>query len=148
MKRKRGFTLIELLAVLVILPVLMIIAYPAVISFINQAGDQYYKTLEDNLRLAAMDFVQENKEYLPSNVGNTSRILGSDLVRYKEIEKITDKEGRSCTSSYVVIQKKGTNDYEYTSCVKCNDYQTNNVLCSTNILATNEFFANSYKKWL
>lgn len=46
-------------------------------------------------------------------------MLGSQIIKYGELEAITDKEGRACEDSYVVIKKNGTNDYQYTSCIKC-----------------------------
>ncbi len=126
---KKGFTLIELLAVLVILPVLMIIAYPAVKSFIDQTGDQYYQVLEDNVRLSAIDFSLENRSFLPRTVGSVKKITIDQIVKYNEMEQITDKDGNPCEEGYVIIQKKGNNDYDYTVCMTCGEYKTENASC-------------------
>ena len=41
-REKRGFTMIELLAVLVILGIIMVIAVPSVVSYLQGARTDYY----------------------------------------------------------------------------------------------------------
>lgn len=127
--KEKGFTLIELLAVLLILPILLIIAYPAVNHFLEKTELQYYDNLEKNVRLAAIDFAQDNKNFLPSGIGSYRRISLEQIAKYSEIEQITDKSGNKCEDGYVVIQKKDTADYEYTSCITCGNYKTVNPEC-------------------
>lgn len=127
--KQNGFSLIELLAVLIIIPLLLIIAYPAVNRFLDQTEERYYENLEKNVRLAAIDFVQDNRNFLPDGIGNYKRISIEQIIKYGKMEQITDKDGKACESGYVVIEKKDTNEYEYTSCITCGNYQTENPTC-------------------
>ena len=49
-KQKRGFTMIELLAVLVILGIIMVIAVPSVVSYLQGARNDYYDQLEESVK--------------------------------------------------------------------------------------------------
>ena len=130
--KNKGFTLIELLAVLIIVPILMTIAYPAVNSLIKQTSMKYYDDLEKNVRLAAIDFAADNRNFLPKGTGSYKRITLEQIIKYGELEQITDKNGNKCESGYVVIKKNDTANYEYTSCLVCGDYQTENPECKKN----------------
>lgn len=49
-KQKRGFTMIELLAVLVILGIIMVIAVPSVVGYLQGARNDYYDQLEESVK--------------------------------------------------------------------------------------------------
>ncbi|MDY4051261.1 MAG: type II secretion system protein, partial [Candidatus Faecenecus gallistercoris] len=51
-KQKRGFTMIELLAVLVILGIIMVIAVPSVVGYLQDSKQKYYEQLEDSVMTA------------------------------------------------------------------------------------------------
>ncbi len=133
-KRNKGFTLIELLAILVILPVLFMIAYPAVRDFLGKTEKQYYDTLEDSIKLSAVDFLADNPSFTPKNLGGYKRITLEQIVKYGEMEQITDHKGKPCDSKegYVVIEKTGDDKYEYTPCFTCGEYKTDNPKCESN----------------
>lgn len=58
MKRRNqiGFTMIELLAVLVILGVIMVIAIPSVVSYLQDGKHRYYEELENSIRTGTRIF--------------------------------------------------------------------------------------------
>ena len=99
-KKKRGFTLVELLATITILSVVMIIAIPSVTKLIKKFGDNYYKTLEESIKLAGIDYFTDHKKEIPKYVGETSiitidnfdtNILNYNLLTEKEEITITVK---------------------------------------------------------
>ena len=130
---KRGFTLIELLTVLVILPILMMIAYPAIRSYLDKSEKTYYADMEASLESSAMDFVADHNEYLPKVLGEYRKLEVQIMVDAKEIEQVTTKDGKPCESSYVAIQKKGVGEYQYTTCLVCGTYQSKEEACKKNI---------------
>ena len=105
------------------------IAYPSVNRFLKQAEDTYYEDLEKNVSLVAMDLTEDNRGFLPDVIGESNKITIDQIVEYGELEQITDKVGNPCDDGYVLIEKRDTNDYCYTSCLVCGAYQTDNARC-------------------
>ena len=136
MKNKNGFTLIELLGVIAVLGIIIAIAIPAMSGLINKAGDSYYKSMEKSVKLAGIDYFTDNKNLLPS-VGNDQKVNLKRLVDLNYIEDVKDKKENNCDydKSYVIVEKEKHKDskniiYEYTSCLKCDDYKTSDSLCT------------------
>ena len=78
-KKKRGFTLVELLATITILSVIMIIAIPSVTKLIKKFGDNYYKMLEGNVKLAGIDYFTDHKKEIPKYINESSVVEIKDL---------------------------------------------------------------------
>ncbi|HIT21843.1 MAG TPA: type II secretion system protein, partial [Candidatus Scybalousia intestinigallinarum] len=55
--KKNAFTLVELLATITILGILLGIAIPAVLGYINQGKETYYHSLEDSVLNSARDYL-------------------------------------------------------------------------------------------
>ena len=62
MKNNKGFTLIELLAVIVILAILMGIIALNFSSIFSSTQDKVYKTYEDSMKTAAIEYIIDSGE--------------------------------------------------------------------------------------
>ena len=123
MRNKKGFTIVELLAAVAILSILSIIAIAAVMNLSKNAREEKDAQNINSLRMAAESYAQANREYLPRQVGEWTRIDISELSENNYIkEEITDQNDVSCMeSSYVEITKISKNDYTYTPHLICGD---------------------------
>ena len=59
---KRGFTLVELLGTIVILSLIVIIAFPAIISQLKKSNDTVDSSAINVVESAARKYMQDNKE--------------------------------------------------------------------------------------
>jgi len=128
-EKRKGFTLIELLATIVILGIIMLIAVPAMNKYIFKTEEHYYSDLEETVKSAAMDYTSDNRKTLPKNIGSITTIDKKDLIDGKYLEDIVDTSNRSC-GAYAVVQKLSKDKYDYTPCISCPDYKSNNQKCS------------------
>ena len=126
---KKGFTLVELLAVIVILAVVITVAVPAFNKYILQSEKQYYNSLEKSVKTSGMEYFNENSVFFPKEVGEYAVVNKDELKGSGIIENITDSEGNPCQEVNVIVQKKENGSYEYMTCLKCGDYQTNTPIC-------------------
>ena len=135
--KNKGFTLIEMIAVVIILGLIILIAVPFFTGSLNVFRDDYYEDLKNNVNNAGKEFFADNKLYLPHSTLDASFIKVIDLINGKYINEVKDYTGKSCdaSDSYVVVIRKGRDDYEYTTCMKCSeddyDSTTNNSNCSS-----------------
>ena len=137
MKNKNGFTLIEVLATVIILAILMLFAVPQVYKYISKGKNNYYRSLEKEASVAAIDYMQDYRVLLPKQVGHVSEINISDLVDFKYIDEIKDENGDKCGGK-VIVEKTKKDSYEYYACLECNTdgkvlYKTKDTNCSKSI---------------
>ena len=132
MKRKnnKGFTLVEVLAAVTILGILSVVAITSVIKIIEKSKQQHYTTAEDELKLAAQSYVQQNRSDLPKTIGQTKKIYLNTLVDNKYIEQIKDYSDEPCLSdkSYVQVFKYSQDDYSYIAYLECPNYTSEAIL--------------------
>ncbi len=107
MRNKNGFTLIELLAVIIILGILMIIAIPAVTSYINNSRKSSYITSAKQLVNGGRNLVNEGKLDMYS----------TDTTYYIPASYIKTENGLKTpygdfTEAYIGVIFNGTN-YKY-----------------------------------
>ena len=109
--KKKGFTLIELLAVIIILGVLMIIAIPAVTSYISNSRKSAYVNTAQNIVAGARTKVNDGS--LGMYDTDTTYYIPYDLIKGEN--ELKSPYG-DFTGAYVVATFSGTNyDYYWTS---------------------------------
>ena len=126
MKRlnKKGFSMVELLAVIVILGILGTMAIVSISAILNRAEKNHYKTQEKNMIMAAESYVQENRNILPKEIGDTRTITLQELQSRKYIGEVVDRSKASCTTGEVTIFKYSQDGYSYKVYLKCPKYET------------------------
>ena len=134
---KKGFSLVELLAAVFILAILMLLVIPQVYRYINKGKQSYYKSLEKETSVAAIDYMQDYRVLLPRQVGHVSEIDINDLVNYKYIDEIKDENGNKCGGK-VIVEKTKKDSYEYYACLECSTdgkvlYKTEDTNCSKSV---------------
>ena len=132
MNNKKGFSLIELIGVIMILAILLIIAVPNVIRYINKGKISYYVSLERELNTAGANYMEDYRVLLPKEVGHVRVVTIEELVSNKYIDEIKDEKGNSCTGK-VVIEKTKKDGFEYKTCLICGEdgkyYQSDTSVC-------------------
>ena len=129
-KKNNGFTLIELLATITILGILLGIAIPAVMGYMNKGKETYYHSLEDSVLNSARDYLIDYRSLYPREIGNTATISGEELLNNKYITNIDDEDGNSCDAT-VIVEKTDKDKYDYHVCLKCgNNYSSSDEECN------------------
>ncbi len=131
--KKKGFTIIELLGVIVILIIIFSLAI-VLYSRLNASSDKtYYKTLEDSLLFAGVEYYSNNKNDAPSIYGDEKKVTADYLEDNGYTDgKINDSSGESCklAKSYVGAYKDSLDKTNYYVCLNCGDYATDSLPCS------------------
>lgn len=78
--KKRGFTLIEMMAVIILLCIVVLIAFPTIINSIKRSGGKINETNKALIISAAEDKVNKQKNEYPMLNGNIFCIKINDLV--------------------------------------------------------------------
>ena len=126
---KNGFTLLELLATIIILGLLTTIVVGAILPLLNRGNNEYYKSQENMIVLAARDYFADYRSRLPKEIGETSKVTLKELIEGKYIDPIKDRNDNDCDyeNSTVVVQKITEKDYQYYVTLICdndNNYQS------------------------
>ena len=123
-KKKNGFTLVEVIATVTILGILSVIGIVSVTGIIDRGKEEHYDALEENTALAAESYVQVNRDKLPKNIGEKTKIPAKVLVEDNYIEPLKDYQDKQCDldNSYVQIYKYSKTGYSYITYLKCPNY--------------------------
>ena len=129
----KGFTLVELLGVIVIIAIVMGLAVVSYSSISSASTKTYYKGVEQSLLLAIGEYSSYNN-LNNMKLGDIKEVTLESLVNDRYIEKVVDKNGKSCNlaSSNVKIYKNQLNKLDYIVCLVCDDYKSSNSSCTTN----------------
>ena len=119
----KGFTMVELLAAVAILAIISGLAISGVSRILSKAHEEYYKSTEKNLVLAAQSYVQSNKSKLPKIIGKKTKITAKELreANYLKSDLTTYNGKTKCDEekTYVNVFKYGKSDYSYTAYLTC-----------------------------
>ena len=138
-KKKNGFTLVEIIAAVIVMGIIAIIAVPSVIRYINDSTETTFLSYEHSMREAAKNHVikcisDNDPSCLLPEQGEKKIVYLSDLVNSGYIDEFKDPNSENfCESeiSYIEISNSGNADFQYTACLYCGDYKTNDAVCTT-----------------
>lgn len=113
MKQNKGFTLIELLAVLVLLSVLALIAFPQVEKYMAQSRKDANQTEIKNIIAATKNWEADNRGKIPDN-GKTYTLTLGELIDGGYIDEVENHETNEKMSRDTTITiTKNNETYEY-----------------------------------
>lgn len=146
-KNTKGFTMVELLAAIVILGILSIIALTSITKILDKTKEEYYKTTEKDLIIAAQSYVQDHRNHLPKKIGNKNKITLRTLKDNKYLTEVKDYNKKPCNldESYVQIFQYSKNSYSYLSYLKCPNYESTKKVNTIKPEITIDFHKNSSK---
>ena len=123
---KKGFTLVELLVTIVIISIISGLCVVAYSEFFNRSNPLFYQALEENIELAASDYVLDHRDITP--IGNeTLEINLGDLEDEKYVEKVIDVNGKQCNGKIIVFREN--KKYRYEVCLDCGTYKSSGPHC-------------------
>ena len=110
----------------IVMLAIAIILMASIVELISAKENEYYRKQEKLMRIAAINYFENNPYYLPNENDETTEGVLSSLVNEKYIEKIVDINNNECdfTRSKVIVKKKSKNTYIYSSYLVCPKYQT------------------------
>ena len=81
---------------------------------------------EIEMKLAAVDFYDNNPELLPENTKDRTKVYLSELIQNKYLNSIVDQNGDDCAEdvSYVEVLNFGNGEYGYYPYLFCDNYAT------------------------
>ena len=123
---KKAFTLVELLVTILLISIVSGLCVVSYTTIINHSNPKFYKSIEENIELAASDYVLDHRDKNP--VGNSiEQINLGDLEDGKYVEKVIDVNGNHCTGKIVVY--KENKRIKYDVCLTCGDYKSSGPHC-------------------
>ena len=122
---KKAFTMIELLATITILGLLSMVAIPSVKYLIQKGKDNYYITQKNNIELAAKEYIKDNPQLLPGEIGGSREIKLEDLIKNKYISDVKDSNDNNCDyqKTKVTVKRTGKAKYAYSTYLECPGYK-------------------------
>ena len=115
--KKKGFTLIEVIAVIVIIGIVMLIAVPAVINYTRSSNQAVYaNNVGSFIEQAKLQYGE--RAYGPYMDDNEIMIVPFSLINLEKGDNKKSPYGAYLNEqSYIIIERKGSNNYYYASSV-------------------------------
>lgn len=122
-KNNKGFTLVEVLAVVIILGIVLASAIVGYSKYIEKTKKNYYSSQEKLLTQAGRDFFNDNRGFLPVDIGAQNCVLLKTLIDNKYIDPVKDYNKENCSkeNSRVCAQKISLTSYKYETQLVCNN---------------------------
>lgn len=122
---KKGFTMVELLAVVTILGVLAIVAIPSTKYLIERGKENYYVAQKNQIELAAKEYLKDNPQLLPGEVGGNRIITLRELIAHKYISNVKNQNKENCDKNETTVKVTRISKTKYTYAVTliCPDYK-------------------------
>ena len=130
--------MIELLAVLVILGIIMVIAVPSVVSYLQGARNDYYDQLEESVKTVGQEYFSDHRSLMPRENGQIFSVDIQDLITEGYTTEILDSDGNDTCTGNVYVKRLATADFEYHACIQCGktDAEGNREYISTSAFCT------------
>ncbi len=87
MMKDKGFTLVEILAVLVIIGLIVLLAFPSIERAIKKSQDNLYNAQINNIKISARDWASDHMDSLPTIEGDNIDITLGELQKDGYIDK-------------------------------------------------------------
>ena len=122
---KKGFTMVELLAVVTILGVLAIVAIPSTKYLIERGKENYYVAQKNQIELAAKEYLKDNPQLLPGEIGGQKTITLRELIAHKYISNVKNQKKENCDKNETTVKVTRISKTKYTYAVTliCPNYQ-------------------------
>ena len=122
---KKGFTMVELLAVVTILGVLAIVAIPSTKYLIERGKENYYVAQKNQIELAAKEYLKDNPQLLPGEIGGQKTITLRELIAHKYISNVKNQKKENCDKNETTVKVTRISKTKYTYAVTliCPDYK-------------------------
>ena len=130
--------MIELLAVLVILGIIMVIAVPSVVSYLQSARSDYYDQLEESVKTVGQEYFSDHRSLMPRENGQIFSVNIQDLITEGYTTEILYSDGNNTCTGNVYVKRLATADFEYHACIQCGktDAEGNQEYISTSAFCT------------
>ena len=126
--KSKGFTLTEIIGAIIIIGILGVLAVVTFTGSMKGFREDYYTEAVRTLTESGKEFFNDNRKYRPSDVLSAQTVPINTLVSQKYLDEVVDYKGNKCSnSSYVIIIKKGKDDYDYHACLVCAEDDYNNM---------------------
>jgi len=106
-KNEKGFTLIELIATVAIMLIIVSIAIPTSIKFINDGKEREYELIVDKIEIAAQEYYRENNVENEISLDKLINYIDLDQ-KYFDDNKIIDPRNGEKLKGNVIIQTDPT----------------------------------------
>ena len=126
-KNSYGYTLLEVIAAVIILGIILLAAIAGYTKYVEKSKKNYYKKQQDLVTQAGKDYFNDNRGYLPNDIGEQRCVLLDTLISKKYIDPVKNYDKKACskTKSKVCAQKISLTKYEYETVLDCgSDYKT------------------------
>lgn len=123
--KNKGFTLIELLCAIVLLSLIMLIAYPSIVSVIKGSNKDIDASTKVLIISGAKNYVDDNKNNYPSTNGNTYCIQIKTLIdKGYVISDLKSGTGKAIdTNKFVKIDIDASSKYNYDISDACTEHK-------------------------
>ena len=129
---KKGFTLIEIMGVIVVISLIFLIAIPTILNKVKKGQDTIDESTQNMIISATKDYMSDNINDYPEEIGNVYCIDINDLIdkNYITEDIVTTKDKSILIKKVKVSIDNCSDEYEYkngTCVLKEDETKTKNL---------------------